>query len=94
MPKMQVYLPDELYRRVKTQGRSLNVSSVLQAALEEALGDLQRREALRELVAGFEAEDGPLTAEQLERRDALDRAEAARRSRARSLRSKRRKRAA
>ena len=33
MPKMQVYLPDELYEKVKSQTARLNVSGILQDAL-------------------------------------------------------------
>jgi post-segregation antitoxin (ccd killing protein) len=37
MPKVSVYLPDELYRRARERG--LKLSALTQAALEEALRD-------------------------------------------------------
>ena len=58
---MQVYLPDELYLRVKTRGTSLNVSGVLQAALETSLDELERQEALCAAVAEYESRHGAFT---------------------------------
>ena len=58
---MQVYLPDELYQRVKGRGASLNVSGVLQAALETSLDELERQEALRAAVAEYENLHGTFT---------------------------------
>ena len=72
MPKMQVYLPDELYAKVKAQQPRLNVSGILQEALEEHLAVLGRRQALDEAIADYEAEFGAFTEEQLDRRVEAD----------------------
>jgi post-segregation antitoxin (ccd killing protein) len=72
MPKMQVYLPDELHARVKAQQPRLNVSAILQEALEAHLAVLGRRQALDEAIADYEAEFGVLTQEELDRQVADD----------------------
>ena len=59
MPKVQVYLPDGLYERVKAEGGRLNVSGVLQEALGERLAELERHDALAEALAAHAAESGP-----------------------------------
>ena len=46
MPKMQVYLPEELYEKIKSRTDRLNVSGILQGALAERLADLERLDAL------------------------------------------------
>jgi hypothetical protein len=89
MPKMQVYLPAELYERVKARGDAFNVSNVLQRALEEALSELDRREALDAAVRAYEAKHGRITAKQMAMREAADRA-AARRPKLHRGRSKKR----
>ncbi len=45
MPKMQVYLPAELYERVQSRTDRVNVSGMLQDALAERLADLERLDA-------------------------------------------------
>jgi post-segregation antitoxin (ccd killing protein) len=75
MPKMQVYLPDELYRRVKAED-DLNVSKVLQDALGELFAQRERAKALDELIAAYEAEHGVITDEEMEAQEAADRANA------------------
>lgn len=40
MPKVSVYLPDDLYRRVREQG--LPLSAITQAAVEQALRTSER----------------------------------------------------
>ncbi|MEO8698285.1 MAG: hypothetical protein ABI658_32625 [Acidimicrobiales bacterium] len=67
MPKMQVYLPDELYDQVKKQASRLNVSGVLQEALVQRLAELERRDALAAAVASYEDEFGSFTEEELKR---------------------------
>jgi post-segregation antitoxin (ccd killing protein) len=57
---MQVYLPDDLYRKVKAK-RGLNVSAILRRALEEELAELSRRDAGRKAVRAYEAEHGAFT---------------------------------
>ena len=74
MPKMQVYLPADLYARMKARRRSLNVSQILQAALEEALAVLDRRDAADEAIRSYEAEFGAFTAAELAAQEARDRA--------------------
>jgi cytidylate kinase len=72
MAKMQVYLPAELHARVKARLGSLNVSSVLQRALEETLAELDRRDALDRLVGEYEAKHrkfGPAELAAIEARD-------------------------
>ena len=78
MAKMQVYLSDELYDRVKARGRSLNVSSLLQRALSDELARLDRQAALSEAVADDEAEFGAFTAEELGETRAADKRNAIR----------------
>ena len=60
MPKMQVYLPGPLYEQVKAQGARLNVSGILQDALDERLAELTRLDALAAAIEQHEAESGPL----------------------------------
>jgi hypothetical protein len=78
MPKMQVYLPAELHEKVKARGASINVSSILQDALREALADLDRREALGVAIRGYEAEFGKITEADIAAQEARDRTAARR----------------
>lgn len=48
MARINVYLPDELARRVK--GADINVSNVAQKALREALGETETNEWLDQLA--------------------------------------------
>jgi post-segregation antitoxin (ccd killing protein) len=79
MPKMQVYLPAELYEKVKERP-SLNVSNLLQRALEEELAELERREALESAVLAYERKHGKISPAAIARQKTRD-AAAARRSR-------------
>lgn len=72
MPKMQVYLPDELYERLKAHGEHLNVSGILQAALTRQLANMERREALIAAVADYEAEFGKITDEEMRAQEEVD----------------------
>jgi post-segregation antitoxin (ccd killing protein) len=75
MPKMQVYLPEDLYERVKAHAHELNVSRILQEALAEHLAVLDRRIALEEVLAEYVAEFGAFTPEEIEaqrQRDAIE----------------------
>lgn len=72
MPKMQVYLADELYARVKARGAVLNVSGVLQSALGKELAELDRQDALAEAVRSYEGECGAFSEEELEIQRAAD----------------------
>lgn len=62
---MQVYLPDDLYERVKQRSGRLNVSGILQKALAEHLARLEREEALGAAVRSYEAEFGAFSDEEL-----------------------------
>ena len=72
MPKMQVYLPDELYEKVKSQTARLNVSGVLQEALAHRLAQLERLDALATAVDSYGAEFGTFTDEELNRQAEAD----------------------
>jgi post-segregation antitoxin (ccd killing protein) len=89
MPKMQVYLPADLYERVRARGEGFNVSGVLQRALEETLAELDRREALDAAIRAYEAKHGRISAKEVAMQEAADRA-AARRPRVHRGRSKKR----
>jgi post-segregation antitoxin (ccd killing protein) len=90
MPKMQVYLPSDLYDRVKARGDRLNVSSILQGALEQALAELERRDALDAALRRYESRRGRFSQDDLAAQEARDRASARRPS----VRRRERKRAA
>ena len=76
VPKMQVYLPDGLYERVKAEGARLNVSGVLQEALGERLAELERHDALTEALAAHAGESGPFAPDELDRQAEADAAAA------------------
>ena len=69
---MQVYLPDDLYAQVKAQGQNLNVSGILQQALQERIDHENRLAAGREAVADYEAEFGAFTETELAAQAKLD----------------------
>lgn len=73
---MQVYLPDELYERLKAHGEHLNVSGILQEALTRQLGDIERRQAAYAAVADYEAEFGKITDEEMRVRAEADKRDA------------------
>jgi len=60
MPRMQVYLPDELHRQVKQQ--DLPVSEILQQALREELTRREKLAAIDEYFKELAAEVGEPTA--------------------------------
>lgn len=72
MPKMQVYLPDELYERIKSQTPRLNVSGILQDALAQRLDQLERIDALATAVDSYAAEFGAFSDEELDRQAEAD----------------------
>lgn len=76
MPKMQVYLPEELFDRVKARGSELNVSRILQEALTERLAEMDRHAAMEEALAAYVAEFGAFTPEELEQQRIADECEA------------------
>ena len=69
MPRLQVYLPEDLYQAVKARG--LPASELLQKAVR---AELERRDALESLDEYLEelaAEVGEPTARELARADAI-----------------------
>lgn len=78
MPKVQVYLPAALHARVKARASAINVSSVLQRALEDELAELERRGALDEALRRYQEEAGAFTDAELDAQEARDRAGARR----------------
>jgi Arc/MetJ-type ribon-helix-helix transcriptional regulator len=76
MPKMQVYLPDDLYAQVKAQvkaqGQDFNVSGILQQALQERIDHENRLAAGREAVADYETEFGAFPDADLTEQASLD----------------------
>ena len=74
MPKMQVYLPEPLYEQVKAQGARLNVSGILQDALDDRLAELARLDALAAAIDAHAAESGPFTQAELDGQAEADRA--------------------
>lgn len=71
---MQVYLRADLHERVRARSDRLNVSNVLQRALEHELAEIERREALDRAVSGHESKHGRFTAAELRAREAKDEA--------------------
>jgi post-segregation antitoxin (ccd killing protein) len=69
MPRMQVYLPEELYRAVKERG--LPASELLQEAVQAELRRQELNERAGEYVAELIAEVGEPTDEQRARADAI-----------------------
>lgn len=71
MPRMQVYLPDELYKAVKE--RDLPASQLLQEAIEAELRRQQLNEEARSHVAELVAEVGEPSARERARAAAIAR---------------------
>lgn len=61
MAKLQVYVPDALRARVTARLPDLNVSAVLQKALEDELAALDRRKAMDAAIRSYEREFGRIT---------------------------------
>ncbi len=77
MPRMQVYLPDELYKAVKE--RHLPASELLQAAVRAELRREQLRRETDRYVEELASEVGQPSAETVERAERLAAGIAARR---------------
>lgn len=71
MPRMQVYLPDELYQAVKERG--LPASELLQEAIEAELRRQRLNERVDEYLAELVAEVGEPTVRERARADAIAR---------------------
>jgi post-segregation antitoxin (ccd killing protein) len=71
MPRMQVYLPDDLYQALKARG--LPASELLQEAVQAELRRLQLLEATDEYIADLEAEVGEPSPDERARAEAIAR---------------------
>jgi hypothetical protein len=69
MPRVQVYLPDDLYEALKRRG--LPASELLQQALRVELERQDALDAVDEYLADLGDEVGELTARQLSRAEAI-----------------------
>jgi post-segregation antitoxin (ccd killing protein) len=69
MPRLQVYLPDDLYNQLKAKG--LPASELLQTAVRAELERQRALEATDEYVEELVAEVGEPTAEEVARADAI-----------------------
>jgi hypothetical protein len=69
MPRLQVYLPNDLYREVKS--RSLPASELLQEAVRRELDNLRLSEEREKYIRELEAEVGPPTPQEAVQVDAL-----------------------
>lgn len=78
MAKVQVYLPDALHRKVRARLRDINISAVLQEALEEKLAARDRHRAMDALIRDHEREFGKITQAEADAVLAADRASARR----------------
>lgn len=79
MPKIQIYVPQELHERLQREGAELNVSALFQRSLDAELAELARRRALDELIAHWEKARGkPFTREELDAQLASDKKHALR----------------
>lgn len=71
MPRVQVYLPDELYEELKR--RDLPASELLQVAVRAELERRQALDATEQYLAELEAEVGEPTVRQRSRAEAITR---------------------
>jgi post-segregation antitoxin (ccd killing protein) len=71
MPKMQVYLPDSLYQRLAAEPTRLNVSGILQEALERELEQLDRDKALNRALEEYQRKRGVITPAELAEADSI-----------------------
>jgi hypothetical protein len=58
MPRLQVYLPDDLYKQLKR--RKLRASELFQKALREELRRADKRAELKRYLDELDAERGPI----------------------------------
>lgn len=79
MPRMQVYLPDDLYQLVKERG--LPASELLQKAVRAELRRLDLLAETDRYIAGLLAEVGPPTTEERAQAEAVAKRVARRRAR-------------
>jgi hypothetical protein len=69
MPRIQLYLPDDLYQEVKSRG--LPASEILQIAVRAVVEREKSREGLEEYIRELEEEIGTPTEEQNARAAAI-----------------------
>jgi DNA-binding transcriptional regulator YiaG len=69
MPRMNVYLPDDLYQMVKRE--HLSASDILQEALRAQAAVQERLAALDEYIADLQAELGPASEEDIRQAEEL-----------------------
>ena len=69
MPRIQLYLPDDLYQEVKS--RRLPASEILQVAVRAVVEREKSREGLEEYIRELEEEIGSPSDEQNARADAI-----------------------
>ncbi len=69
MPRIQLYLPDDLYQEVKS--RRLPASEILQVAVRAVVEREKSREGLEEYIHELEEEIGSPSDEQNARADAI-----------------------
>jgi metal-responsive CopG/Arc/MetJ family transcriptional regulator len=69
MPRIQVYLPDDLYRQVKDRG--LPASELLQVAVRAVVERAEALENLDEYIAELEAELGSPSPQQTSHAEAI-----------------------
>ena len=69
MPRIQLYLPDDLYREVKS--RRLPASEILQVAVRAVVEREKSREGLEQYIRELEEEIGSPSDEQNARADAI-----------------------
>lgn len=65
MPRLEVYVPDDLASRLKARRAEVNVSSLLQEALAAKLEELARQDALNAVLAEYQDDLGAFTAAEL-----------------------------
>jgi hypothetical protein len=63
MARVNISLPDELYRRAKEEG--INISKLAQQALTDELDRLDKIAAVDRYLAELEAEEGPIDPKEL-----------------------------
>ena len=69
MPRIQLYLPDDLYQEVKSRG--LPASEILQIAVRAVVEREKSREGLEQYIRELEEEIGSPSDEQNARADAI-----------------------
>lgn len=69
MRRVNISLPDELYRRAKEEG--INISQLTQQALADELDRLSKIAAVDQYLAELEVEEGPLDPQKMAEAEAF-----------------------